>query len=214
MNLPLLVGFGCMTSFCGLTLYVLYRECNPIANGQIASFDRIMPYFAATKMSKYPGMVGLFISGIFSASLSTISAMLNSLAAVFLEDYVKRIYIRMNKEFPTEKATKYGKLLAVLIGCATTTVAFLAGSFGSLVQLTLTIMGVICGPVLGIFTLGMFFERANEKGAITGMILSLVVLFWARMGQPRPKFYPLPTSVEGCNLTNTPVVTARPPVIP
>lgn len=202
-----------MTSFCGLTLYVLYKDCNPKANGEIESFDRILPYFAATKMSVYPGLVGLFISGIFSASLSTISAMLNSLAAVFLEDYVKRVYIVMKKEYPADKGAFLGKILAVVIGCGTTAIAFLASSFGSLVQLTLTIMGSISGPVLGIFTLGMFFEGSNEKGAITGMVTALLTLIWAKAGHPRPKYHPPPASIAGCNFTSTLMLTEEPPLI-
>lgn len=44
-------------------------------------------------MSSTPGISGLFVAGIFSASLSTVSAALNSLAAVTLEDYYKVIYL-------------------------------------------------------------------------------------------------------------------------
>lgn len=48
-----------------------------------------MPLFVVDVMGDMPGLPGLFVSGIFSASLSTISAAVNSLAAVTLEDYVK-----------------------------------------------------------------------------------------------------------------------------
>lgn len=40
-------------------------------------------------MGETPGLAGLFIAGIFSASLSTVSAACNSLAAVTLQDYIK-----------------------------------------------------------------------------------------------------------------------------
>lgn len=48
-----------------------------------------MPLFVVHAMKDYPGLPGLFVSGIFSASLSTVSAAVNSLAAVTLEDYIK-----------------------------------------------------------------------------------------------------------------------------
>lgn len=35
-----------------------------------------------------PGLSGLFVSGIFSGSLSTVSSALNSLAAVTFQDYI------------------------------------------------------------------------------------------------------------------------------
>lgn len=48
-----------------------------------------MPYYVVDTMGLIPGLSGLFVAGIFSASLSTVSAALNSLAAVSIEDYYK-----------------------------------------------------------------------------------------------------------------------------
>ncbi len=42
-------------------------------------------------MGSLPGLPGLFVAGIFSGSLSTVSSAINSLAAVTLEDYIKPI---------------------------------------------------------------------------------------------------------------------------
>ncbi|KAJ8687268.1 hypothetical protein QAD02_023062 [Eretmocerus hayati] len=199
LNLPLLIGFGLMTSYCGLVLFAVFKDCDPMKSGAISRNDRIMPYFAALKMSEYPGLTGLFISGVFSASLSTISATLNSLAAIFLEDYLKRIFKKMNKTFPADKATFFGKILATVIGCICIGIAFLAHTLGSLVPVTISIMGAICGPVLGMFTLGMFFERANEKGAIVGMVTAITICMWASFGRPRPLPHPHTSSTDGCD---------------
>ncbi|CAL7950460.1 unnamed protein product [Xylocopa violacea] len=195
---PITLSLGILTSFSGLALYAVYRNCDPVTAGKIASFDRIMPHFAAERMSQVPGITGIFISGVFSASLSTISAMLNSLAAVALEDYVKPSYRRLGLEFPTEKATLIGKLLAVLNGFACLCVAFIAKSMGSIVEAAIGITGAIGGPVLGIFTLGMFVERANETGAVAGIVSALIVCLWAVFGQPKPIPAELPFSVDGC----------------
>lgn len=48
-----------------------------------------MPYYVVEMMGHIPGLSGLFVAGIFSASLSSVSASLNSLAAVTIEDYYK-----------------------------------------------------------------------------------------------------------------------------
>lgn len=47
-----------------------------------------MPYYVVDSMGHIPGLSGLFVAGIFSAALSTVSAALNSLAAITLEDYI------------------------------------------------------------------------------------------------------------------------------
>lgn len=48
-----------------------------------------MPFYVIDTMQHIPGLSGLFVSGIFSAALSTVSAAMNSLSAVTLEDFVK-----------------------------------------------------------------------------------------------------------------------------
>lgn len=48
-----------------------------------------MPHYVVDTMKHLPGLSGLFVSGIFSAALSSVSASINSLAAVTIEDYVK-----------------------------------------------------------------------------------------------------------------------------
>lgn len=89
INWPILSFLSFSTGFSGLALYYYYGKCDPVLTGRIASRDQIMPLFVVDAMGDMPGLPGIFVSGIFSASLSTISAAMNSLAAVTLEDYIK-----------------------------------------------------------------------------------------------------------------------------
>lgn len=47
-----------------------------------------MPLFVMDTMRSTPGLTGLFLAGVCSSALCSVSAALNSLAAVTLEDYV------------------------------------------------------------------------------------------------------------------------------
>lgn len=160
-------------------------------------------------------------AGIFSAGLSTISAALNSLAAVTLEDYVKPVYKKCwSKEFSLGTTTTIAKLLAFVYGIVSVALAFLAQYLGGVLQVILrflfvslymcvlipalslqaglTIFGVVGGPLLGLFTLGMLTETATEAGSVTGATLSLAFLFWIAFGQPRPAPVVLPVTDVGC----------------
>jgi len=56
---------------------------------QLISFFQLMPLYVVDSLNHMPGLSGLFVAGIFSGSLSTVSSALNSLSAVTLEDYFK-----------------------------------------------------------------------------------------------------------------------------
>ena len=64
---------------------------------------------------------------------------------------------------------------------------------GGLLQAALTIFGVVGGPVFGMFTLGMFTRLGNQRGAIVGLLTSLVFSLWIGFGQPKP---PIPNKVN------------------
>lgn len=55
------------------------------------------------------------------------------------------------------------KVAACGFGLFFLALAFLAQYLGGLLQAALTIFGAVGGPLLGVFTLGMFTTYANEK---------------------------------------------------
>lgn len=187
-----------LSCVCGWLLYAVYKDCDPMQSGKISSFDKILPYFAAERMIEYPGTSGLLISAIFSATLSTISATMNSLAVVTLEDYLKPLCGKFDVQMSDERATMVGKILALCYGIVCVSLAFACGSLGALVNQILSLFGLLGGPVIGIFTLGMFVEVANELGSIIGQTVVIVPLFLIVYGAPRHTDS-LPLSIEGCD---------------
>ncbi|XP_071873914.1 putative sodium-dependent multivitamin transporter isoform X1 [Bombus fervidus] len=197
---PILSILSMTTCFSGLAIYSKYYKCDPLLQKRISSTDMLMPLYVMDTMSDKPGLPGLFIAGIFSAGLSTISAALNSLAAVTLEDYLKPAYKKCcGKEFSTSMSTTMAKLLALIYGIISIALAFLAQLLGGVLQAGLTIFGVVGGPLLGLFTLGMLTETASETGSVIGAIVSLAFLFWVAFGQPRPIPETLPVTNSGCS---------------
>uniref|UniRef100_A0A336M4V5 CSON009897 protein n=1 Tax=Culicoides sonorensis TaxID=179676 RepID=A0A336M4V5_CULSO len=198
LNWPILTFLSLSTSFSGLCIYWYYRTCDPVEDGYISQRDQVMPLFVVDAMGNLKGLPGLFVSGIFSACLSSISSAVNSLAAVFLEDYIKPIYKCAKKKPLDEKHSSWiSKLIALLAGLLCIGIAFLAKNMGGVLQASLTIFGVIGGPLFGLFTLGMCTVRGNQRGAICGVLLGLAFTAWIGFGGPKP----IPPSLPFLNST-------------
>ncbi|XP_011699582.1 PREDICTED: putative sodium-dependent multivitamin transporter isoform X2 [Wasmannia auropunctata] len=205
LSLPILILIMTTSCFSGLAIYSRYHNCDPFLKKRITSSDMLMPLYVMDTMSNIPGLPGLFVAGVFSASLSTISSILNSLAAVMLEDFIKPFYRKcIGHEFSSAKSTSIAKVLVFTFGIFSIVLAFLAQFLGGLFQAYHTIFGITSGPLLGIFTLGMGTESATEGGAITGVLVAFSFLIWIAFGQPRSMSPKLPTTIGGCvnNVTN------------
>jgi len=199
---PILTSLSLTTSFSGLVIYWYYRTCDPFLAGRINSRDQNMPLYIMDALKDYPGIAGLFVAGIFSACLSTVSTALNSLSAITLEDYFKNIYLFIKKK-PYEPSVRdsamISKILATCYGVICILVAFLTQNLGGVLQASLTIFGVVGGPLLGVFTLGMFTKIANQWGVIFGHIVGMAIAMWSQFGKPRPKAPLLDFSIEDCS---------------
>jgi len=56
----------------------------------VASNDKILPYYVLDVAADVPGLPGLFLAGLVSAGLSTMSAGLNTVAGTIYEDFIDR----------------------------------------------------------------------------------------------------------------------------
>lgn len=93
---------------------------------------------------------------------STVSSVLNSLAAICLEDFVRPFCL---PHMSDARATNVSKILAVLYGILCFGLVFIVANLGNVLELALSIYGIVGGALLGVFTLGMFFPWANAKVA-------------------------------------------------
>ncbi|XP_054710071.1 sodium-coupled monocarboxylate transporter 2-like [Uloborus diversus] len=197
INLPALVILILITSMSGLVIYAFYAACDPIGTKVIDAPDQLFPRFVMETLGSLPGIPGLFVSGIFSGALSTVSSGVNSLAAVTLEDFIKTYFVKNLSEL---WATRITKMLATVYGLLSIALVIVAQQLGGVLQAALTIHGVVGGPMLGVFTLGMFFPCANTWGASTGLLSGFVIAMWFGMGAFSSKPYQplLPRSYTNC----------------
>ena len=202
------LGIGFLALLCGyagMVVFAFYHACDPVKAGQVEKKDQLFPLFVMQIMADYPGVPGLFVTGVFSGALSTVSSGLNSLAAVCLTDFLQ---LGCSLNITEKKKTLITQLLALFIGLCSFTIIFLVGSFPLVTQATISVFGAIGGPILGVFTLGMLVPFASSIGALAGTLVSLLFVLWLNFGQllsKRSQAYeegrwgpPQGTSTAGC----------------
>jgi SSS family solute:Na+ symporter len=112
-----------------------------------------------------------------SAAICSLSADLNSLAAVGVEDYYKKL--RPNK---TDKqylrASRWLVILSGLLAIGIGGLYLRAGSEGVL-GLVFTVYAIFSGGIVGIFLLGLLSARANRQGVNIGIITCILFTGYA-----------------------------------
>ncbi|XP_051832236.1 sodium-dependent multivitamin transporter [Antechinus flavipes] len=166
----------CIGCLIGLVMFVYYHD-HPRAEAQVSS-DQLVLYFVMDILGELPGLPGLFVACLFSGSLSTISSAFNSLATVTIEDLIRPHF----PEISENRATLISKVLAVVYGLVCLGMAYVSSLMGPVLQAAISIFGMVGGPLLGLFCLGIFFPCANSTGAVVGLLAGLIMAFWIGIG--------------------------------
>ncbi|XP_055693447.1 sodium-coupled monocarboxylate transporter 2-like [Lutzomyia longipalpis] len=184
-------------AFIGLIAYALYESCDPSSVGIIKKVDQIIPYFVMDVGSAIPGLPGLFIAAIFSSAMSTMAGCLNSLAATVYEDLAKKCFPEMSEK----KSSNIMKIIVLIVGIIEVALVFVVEKVNAIMYIYHTVSGITTGPLLGLFLLGMFIPKANNKGAVAGAICSFCVLGVMLIGSQMfgTPTAPLPFSTDGCD---------------
>ncbi|XP_043648291.1 sodium-coupled monocarboxylate transporter 1 [Drosophila teissieri] len=191
--------------YTGHMVFTHYADCDPLTAGRISATDQLLPYYVINTYEHISSVAGIFVAGIFAASLGTVASALNSLSAVTCEDLLVN---GMNIKISPEKGATYAKWMSLGFGIASFGLVFIVEHLGGVLQATLTLNGLIGGVTLGLFVLGIACKQANTKGAFYGGLLSLaLVIFVGVVAQIVSVEQPaLPTSIDQCdchvNITN------------
>ncbi|XP_044267363.1 sodium-coupled monocarboxylate transporter 2-like [Tribolium madens] len=190
----------------GLVIYARYSICDPFETHKIIRKDQLLPFYVLDVAGKVPGLSGLFIAGVFSAGLSTLSAHLNCLSGTIYEDFVSKL---IPKDITERTKSNILKLIVVICGAICTLLVFLFERLGGILPLVISFQGLTGGPLLGMFTLGILSRRANSKGAFYGGIFGitglacLVIPAKYLQSQGMMHIPAKPISTDGCNFNFT-----------
>jgi solute:Na+ symporter, SSS family len=163
-----------MFMFIGTALFSYYKiSGDPAPAGM--NPDAVFPYFIMTKLPV--GVVGLVISGLIAAAISTLNADLNCLSAVCIEDY----YLRLKPDSSEKHKMIMSKIFVVLAGLGTIAIALFYVKTGSegVLGTIFALYAIFSGGIAGMFLLGIFSKRANMKGLYFGIGASVLFTAYA-----------------------------------
>ncbi|NXB51484.1 SC5A8 protein, partial [Leucopsar rothschildi] len=200
-------------TLCGLALYSIYKDCDPWMDNQVSALDQLMPYLVLDILHDFPGVPGLFVASAYSGTLSTVSSSINALAAVTVEDLIKPYF----KSLSERKLSWISMGMSLFYGGVCIAMAAVASLLGALLQVALSIFGMVGGPLLGLFALGILCSFANGIGAFVGLVSGFVISLWVGIGAqiypPLPeRTKPLYLSTAGCNISTGNITSTEIPL--
>jgi solute:Na+ symporter, SSS family len=161
----------------GIMLWAYYREPSAV----FGRADKIYPTFIVTRMPH--GISGLLIAAILAAAMSNLSAALNSLSSSAILDF----YVKLRPEADEEtkmRLSRWATLVWALILFGLAIIAL--HKVGRVVEVGLQIASIAYGALLGVFLLGVLTQKANQRGAIIGMLFGFAAELYLWLGKVAP----------------------------
>ncbi|HEV8282922.1 MAG TPA: sodium:solute symporter [Chitinophagaceae bacterium] len=172
LGISLTVPIWVMFMLIGTALFVFYTQQPLPANTKA---EEVFPYFMMTQLPT--GIVGFIVAALISAAICSLSADLNSLAAVGVEDYYKKI----KRNRPDGQYLLAGKIIVIfsgIISVAIGAIYLVTGNEGVL-GVIFTLYAIFSGGIVGIFLLGIMSARANRQGVNIGIIACVIFTAYA-----------------------------------
>lgn len=158
--------------FIGTGLFSYYTA-NPGILPEGIQSDRVFPFFIINNMPA--GLTGLLIASVFAAGMSTISTSVNSSATVILNDYFKKRLKQGNEE---KASLRILYSSSVIFSILSIVIAIAMIGVQSALDAWWKLASIFSGGMLGLFLLGYFSSKVNNKAALTGVIAGVIVIAW------------------------------------
>lgn len=135
--------------------------------------DKVLPHFMVRNVPT--GLVGLIVSAILSAAMSTISSNMNASATVFTMDIYKKYFRPGITDKQQLLSLHISTVIFGLIGLGTG-LAMIGAK--SLLDIWWELSGIFAGGMLGLFLLGLISRQTRNTEAFTATIIGVIVILW------------------------------------
>jgi Na+/proline symporter len=129
------------------------------------------------------GISGLLIAAILAAAMSNLSAALNSLSSTTIIDF----YLQRHPQLDERRRVQLSRLATLFWALLLFGLAVLSlHKVGRVIEVGLQIASVAYGALLGVFLLGVLTKRANQNGAMVGMLCGFLIELYIWLGTRVP----------------------------
>lgn len=153
----------------GVALFAFYQtHALRLSAGAFGRLDRLYPQFVALHLPA--GVAGLVLAAILAASMSNLSAALNALSSSTVVDFYRPFLAPGRDDRHYLWVSRVATVGWMLVMGA---VAYASRHSHSVLESGLAIISYPFSGLLGVFLLGTLTRRANEIGAIVGLIVGV-----------------------------------------
>ncbi len=167
----------------GIVAYVMYVQPagtavipgvkEAFANGAGGiNYDKAYPWLISVFIPT--GLKGLVLAALTAAIVSSLASMLNSTSTIFTMDIYKPYF---NKDAAEHKLVNVGRVVAFVALLIAILMAPIMGNIPQMFQYIQEYTGLVSPGILAVFLMGLFWKKATNKGAIVGVLCSIVVAF-------------------------------------
>jgi SSS family solute:Na+ symporter len=161
----------------GVMLWAYYQ----LPSASFGKADYIYPRFIVSRLPH--GVSGLLIAAILAAAMSNLSAALNSLSSSAMMDF----YLRRHPQTDERTQLRLSRVSTIMWALLLFALAVLSlHKVARVIEVGLTIASVAYGALLGVFLLGVLTRRANQTGAMIGMVLGFCAELYLWLGTKVP----------------------------
>lgn len=138
-------------------------------DGALIKMDAIYPSLLFDFLPT--GIIGLVLAGLIAAMMSSLDSGLNSVSTLITMDF----YRKAKPEASPASLMKVGRIITAIVMVIAVLWAPQIGSFSKLWDYLQQTLAWFSPPVVALFVMGIFWKRANNTGAVAGMLVGFAM---------------------------------------
>ncbi|XOV94515.1 MAG: sodium/sugar symporter [Bacteroidota bacterium] len=167
--IPGIIAFVLYSQPEGTSIIPGVQEAFTKADGS-PNYDNAYPWLIGVFVT--PGFKGLVVAALAAAIVSSLASMLNSTATIFTMDIYKPYF---NKKASNKQIVNVGRISASVALVIAIILTPLLKDVPQVFQYIQEYTGMVSPGILAVFLLGLFWKKTTTKGAIYGVIASIII---------------------------------------